>query len=308
MTTTTTPTTAARTIAALGAAAALLASLSCGWKSDGLERLEELYPTPVVQPDAGPPPDPCPMPDDDGLPAVETTGSCPDGLATGRWAVRMVQFGKMSPAGTPWRLTLADHFLAEAGADGQALELTFCSQSSSLTKFDGSPVSLGVNSMPDKTRKAIGATPLVLPLSGGSFASGEVAWLWGVKDLADPVNDALPTDKEDPHVWDQDEDGHPGVTVDVVNPNGSRYMARRSRWSFGQASVTSEWATGALTFAVNENALDASNALLKTVAPISVRSECASLYQLRCVDASYTCEQVNANAKALWREAPPVSQ
>jgi hypothetical protein len=60
----------------------------------------------------------------------------------------------MSPAGTPWRLTLADHFLAEAGADGQALELTFCSQSSSGSpKFDGSPVSLGVNSIADKKRR-----------------------------------------------------------------------------------------------------------------------------------------------------------
>ncbi|HEY3448868.1 MAG TPA: hypothetical protein VGK67_21085 [Myxococcales bacterium] len=301
-------TTHLRTLGSVCAAAALLAATSCGWKSDGLERLEELYPTPVVPPDAGPPPDPCPMPDDPAATAVETGGDCSAGLAGGRWAVRMVQFGSMSPAGTPWRITLADHFLAQASADGKDLELTFCAQSSSLTKSDGSPVSLGITSMPDKTRKAIGSHALPLPLSDGGLASGERAWLWGVKDLANPLADALPTDKADPHVWDEDEDGHPGVTVDVVNPTGQRYMARRSKWSFGQTSVTKEWATGTLSFAVTENALDATNALLKTVAPISVRSECKSLYQMRCVDAAYTCDQVMASAKALWRDAPPASQ
>ncbi|MGC4117299.1 MAG: hypothetical protein QM765_22610 [Myxococcales bacterium] len=285
-------------------AAALLSTAACGWKSDGLERLEELYPTPVVQPDAGPPPDPCPMPDDSAATPANVSGTCGDGLGSGRWAVRMVQFGSMSPAGSPWRITLTDHFLAKASADGKALELTFCTQTSSLTKSDGSPVALGITSMPDKTRKAIGSHTLTLPLADGSLASGDVAWLWGVKDLANPLTDPLPTDKADAKVWDEDEDGNPGVTVDVVNPTGQRFMARRSKWAFGQTAVTEQWATGTLTFAVTENALDATNSLLKTVAPISVRSECTSRYQMRCVDAAYTCEQLVANAKALWRDAP----
>lgn len=294
-----------RTILTMCAAGSLLASAACGWKSDGLERLEELYPTPAVQPDAGPPPDPCPMPDDPAASPAGVGASCDDGLGgAGRWAVRMVQFGSMSPAGTPWRITLTDHFLGKASADGKALELSFCAQTSSLTKNDGSPVALGVTSMPDKTRKAIGSHALPLPLADGGLGSGDLAWLWGVKGLADPLTDALPTDKADSHVWDEDEDGNPGVTVDVINPNGSRYMARRSRWSFGETALTKEWATGTLTFAVTENALDATNSLLKTVAPISVRSECASLYQMRCVEASTTCEQVMASARSLWRDAP----
>ena len=34
--------------------------------------------------------------------------------------------------------------------------------------------------------------------------------------LEDPVNDPLPTDRNDPRIWDQDEDGQPGVTVRVT--------------------------------------------------------------------------------------------
>jgi len=280
--------------------AALLALPSCGWQSDGLTRLEELYPSPPPAP-----PDPCPPPDDAALPAVTTSGTC-SGLASGHWAVRMVQYGSMSPSGMgPWRITLSDHFLATPAADGKTLDLTFCAQTSSLTDSKGTAIALGKTSMPDKTRKAIGAATLKLPLPGdGTFQAADVAWLWGVKDLANPVTDSVPSDPSDPHVWDQDADGHPGVTVDVENPAGERYMARRSTWSFANAAITPEWITGKLTFAVLENALGASIDLLKTVAPITPRTECTSVYQLRCVEAAYTCEQVSANAKALWRDAP----
>jgi hypothetical protein len=39
------------------------------------------------------------------------------------------------------------------------------------------------------------------------------------------------------------------------------------------------------------------------VAPISVRSECASVYQMRCVDQEFTCEMLIANQKTLFRDA-----
>jgi len=311
--------------------AALVALSSCvGWRSDGEERLEELYPTPAAPPPPTEPVDPCPLPDDDSLPALALP-DIPDGAAvTGQWAVRLVQFGSMSPAGLgPWRIRLSDHFLAVPSADGKSMDLTFCFQDVPLTDSDGKPISMGKTSMSENTRKAIAAVtvtvpaqiPAALPLpslpvpplppsDAGTFQVGPVAWLWGVKSIAHPVTDALPTaddyakDKNDPRIWDQDSDSHPGVTMAVESPPGDRYMARRSVWSFGQPKVGSYWVTGPLTFAVTENALDATNPLLKTVAPISVRSECTSVYQLRWVDSTYTCSQVSANSKVLWRDLP----
>lgn len=284
--------------------AALLALPSCDWKSDGAARLEELYPTAADAGPTPPPPDPCPLPDDAAAAAVPATGTCTD-LTHGRWAARLIQYGSMSPVGSPWNIRLTDHFIAVPAADKKALELTFCAQLSNLVKPDGTPVELGKTSMPDKTKQAIAKIALPLPLPGdGTFQAADVAWLWGVQGLANPVTDALPTLPTDPTVWDQDEDGNPGVTVEVKNPDGQRYMARRSRWTFGKATVSSEWITGPLTFAVHENALGANNNLLKTVAPITPRGECQSVYQLRCVEESFGCDQVLANATALWRDAP----
>ena len=159
----------------------------------------------------------------------------------------------------------------------------------------------------------------MLPLPGdGTFSVPEVAWVWGVclnntdpgcetkEILAHPLTDAIPTDPNDPRVWDEDGDGNFGVTVQVQNPDGDRYMARRSLFTFQPAQLSSDgnWIVGPLTFAIDENALGATTALLLTVAPITVRTECNSVYQLRCVDASYGCDQLVNDYSALFRDAP----
>ncbi|MBI5549049.1 MAG: hypothetical protein HY901_34630 [Deltaproteobacteria bacterium] len=293
-----------RTILAI-LVAGLAALAGCGWQADGAARLEVLYPTPPPPPP--PPPDPCPMPDDPGAAAASVTGTC-SGLTAGRWAVRVVQFGSMSPAGMgPWNITLTDQFVAGLSADSSSLELSFCTQGSTLTDKDGKPIAFGKTRIPDKTRTALGKAGLSLPLPGdGTFSVADVAWLWGTKNLANPLTDPLPAEAGDAKVWDQDEDGKPGVTMQVENPAGERYMARRSRWTFkpGQISAESTWVTGEATFAISENALGASIESLKIVAPITPRGECRSVYQMRCVDAAFSCTQLLANATTLFRDAP----
>jgi hypothetical protein len=297
-------------------AALLLPLAGCNWKSDGLDRLNELYPPPAS--DAGGPA--CIMPDDSSAAAVTDTATC-TGLTKGRWAVRFVEFGTISPIGSPWNLVLADLFIADLSADGKSLELTFCNQVSGLTNTDGSPLSTGKTNMPQATRDAIGAHKIVFPLPGdGTFSVSDAAWLWGVclnttdkgcddgkhQALADPLNDDVPTDPNDPKVWDEDADGKAGVTVNVQNPDGDRYMARRSIWTLHPGTLSSDgnWVVGPLDFAITEHALGASTQLLTTVAPITPRPECDSVYQLRCVDDTYGCAQLVNDYSALFRDAP----
>jgi hypothetical protein len=46
--------------------------------------------------------------------------------------------------------------------------------------------------------------------------------------LDDPVNDPLPMDSNDPRIWDQDEDGSPGVTVNVMGfASGDLYIIQK---------------------------------------------------------------------------------
>jgi hypothetical protein len=302
-------------LASSGAVVAFVLALSaCGWKTDGVARLEELYPQPAGM-DAGAQGPVCTMPDDAAAAAVQPGGACAS-LKSGAFAVRIVQFGSMSPSGMgPWNITLADHFLAKPSADGKQLDLTFCAQRSSLTKQDGTPVPLGKTEMAAATNAAIGAAPFSLPLpSDGTFQVADLPWLWGVcldaKDgctpLAHPLIDELPTDPGDAHLWDQDEDSHPGVTVHVLSPDGYRYMARRSRFSFGKATIAADfgWLVGPISFEITEHALGASTSVLTTVAPISARAECDSVYQMRCVPTGYTCDQLLTDAAALFRDAP----
>ncbi len=293
-----------RTLTCLSLAALLAAG--CGWESDGLARLEELYPTPEEPPVEPKPVDRCALPNDaEG--SVAPGGTCDAGLASGRWAVRFVEYGSMKPMGSPWDLRLTDLFLAQPSADKKSVELTFCDQLSHLAQPSGTAVEMGKTKMSAKTREALGKTKLVLPLdANGAFSAQDVAWVWGAKGLANPATDAMPSKASDPLLWDEDQDGNPGVTVQVMNPAGYRFMARRSVFDFasGKASADGRYVTGTLTFAITENAVGATNALLLTVAPITARSECTNVYQLRCVDPGYTCDQLIADHTKLFRDAP----
>ncbi|TXD36164.1 hypothetical protein FRC98_13660 [Lujinxingia vulgaris] len=64
------------------------------------------------------------------------------------------------------------------------------------------------------------------PTTGGAYTSSTEVGLWGL-ELDDPVGDAIPTEAGDPAVVDADEDGEPGVTLEIAGSNCRRYMAQR---------------------------------------------------------------------------------
>ena len=276
--------------------ATLLAVLlaGCGWKSDGLERLEALYPTkaPVV-PDAG-----TMGPLDLGTPKCSGFD--------GTWAVRLVQNATIAPLGEPWKLAVTDLFLAESV--GQTFSLRFCDQQTAITTSGGAS-DLGRSRVPDALRAALARTPVTLTLPGdGTFRAENLVWLWGLESLPSPLTAALP-DKDnhlgDPRVKDQDGDGKPGVTLEIIVPAGARYMVRRAIWTFAPGKLTfdNQWITGPLTSAITESGLDATNPLLLTPAPLTPKPE-GTVYQLRCVGQTVTCASLAAEHGPLFKDAP----
>lgn len=267
---------------------------SCYQPSDGLERLEELYPTPQPKP-------------------VDTT--CGEanlgeqmclGLG-GNWAVRLVQPATISPLGQPWDLKLYDLFLGKLSSDGSQMELRFCNQDVSIFA-DGEPLTLGQPKTPQALKDALYATPFEVPVTGSSLDSTQLAWLWGVQNLADPLNDALPTKQDfatSDKDFDQDNDGNPGVTVDVVTPAGKRYMVRRAKLSFGTGAMTidNKWLTGKLSSQVEEIALGATNSQLETAAPLTMKDD-QVVFQFRCVGATYTCASHTKDHRIIFKDAP----
>ena len=127
---------------------------ACGWKSDGLARLDQQGPPPA--PAAGA--DPINHgPIDLGTPQCRGLG--------GDWAVRLVEPGTISPLGEPWKITVTDLFLARIEADGLAAELTFCDQVTRIVT-SGGQTDLGRSKVPDTLRAALAKKPLVLALPG----------------------------------------------------------------------------------------------------------------------------------------------
>jgi hypothetical protein len=274
-----------RTIALATALCALAVAASCGWKTDGVARLDEIAPLPDAS-DAGV-----------EIPDVDLGDVGGSGLP-GRWAVKLTEPGKVKPTGMDgWGIVINDLFVADLTAD--AAVLTFCDQ------VVESESTMGLSTTPRRLIDALAAAKVALPLAGdGTFAPPVTAWLWGVRGLASPAGDPLPADAGDAHAWDQDGDGNPGVTVDVKSPDGQRYMVRRSVWTFeaGAPAADQQTIEGRLSFTVEEKALGATSDLLTTVAPIEAISR-GSKYQLRRVNAGFGCADLLGDGA--WRAIFP---
>jgi hypothetical protein len=274
-------------------AVALAFASSCGWRSDGLERLEQLYPSP--------------KPVDAGEAAFDLGSPRCSGL-DGRWAVRLVQDATIAPLGAPWKMTIIDLFVAQRSASSAAMELRFCNQDVSILA-SGQATNLGRTEVPAALKAALAATPLAVPLPGdGTFRADELAWLWGLQGLSQPLTEPLPTRGDfmgDARVVDEDGDGQPGVTLRIVSPMGDRQMVRRAALTFqqGTLSLNNQWLTGGLTSRIDESALGASNNLLLTPAPITVNAD-GTRYQLRCVGEAFTCAALERDHVAIFKDAP----
>lgn len=90
----------------------------------------------------------------------------------------------------------------------------------------------------------------------------------GIK-LADPANDELPTDPEDPRIVDADGDGHPGVTSTVrvgQDHSGEIYLARREIFAYEVTQQSPDRLVGTITDNSEQLILGASNPAFLTPA------------------------------------------
>ncbi|RJO71593.1 MAG: hypothetical protein C4523_04500 [Myxococcales bacterium] len=256
-------------IAAIAATTFVWAS-GC-WKSDGQERLDELYP-PDGDEDA----------EELDIAEVELEEFEAESLA-GRWALHVYQQGTISPLASPWDIAINDLFIADIDAAQETMTLTFCNQIANIDSGGGSGNALGQSKTPELLQNAIAESPLEIGLPGDGTLpkQTDLVWTWGLHDMDDPANTPLPEAAGDSLVWDQDEDTNPGVTLEILNPEGHRYMVRRAVWTWQAAEIDDDWsfARGDVTFRVDEKALGADNALLETVAPITANAE-GNFYQM----------------------------
>ena len=95
------------------------------------------------------------------------------------------------------------------------------------------------------------ATPIELTEVDGKFhiVRPQTPTAIGIT-LADPANEKLPTDPDDPRIFDADGDGHPGVTSKVKISDafqGEVYIARREIFAYTLTQQSDDRFTGFIT-------------------------------------------------------------
>ncbi len=236
-----------------------LLSLSGCWETDGLDLLDEMYP-----------------PDGDAdldaeLQEIDLGEVSGEGLP-GRWAMKMTLHGTIKPLSTDLDLSLTNYFIADINEDGSLMRLTFCQQDSDIN------AEFAKSELLDETAEKLRETLIDVPLEGAGdkLPANTVGWTWGVQ-MEDPINDSFPTEKDDSRIFDQDEDGNPGVSVHIVLGDATRYMARRSVWNLSDGVLTADkdgqkdqWILGTIdTFQIDEKAVGASDPMYEATAPIN---------------------------------------
>ena len=243
--------------------------------TDGVDRLEKLYPTPQSDGDSE-------AADGDSESDGEQIGEL-----TGRvWAAHIKFVANMTPKGfsTPWTATFDDLFLATMSEDGRKLSLRFCEQYGVIDSTLAPKTAV-----PEAARKGLYDKPIELRLgSGPSVEEQEVFWGWGLSDPENP----LPADikLDNPRLYDQDDDGHEAMTVTIL-PKDWRYIVRRDAWRLQRAVADEEKKIrGTLHFDMDERPLKASSSLYATAATLTEKDGGKSFYAMKCLAG---CDDVN---------------
>lgn len=161
--------------------------------------------------------------------------------------------------------TIENLFLVTSSEDGKTAELTFCDQITLSTATEVPPVEV-----PQLLKDTLNKLDYALSydLDGAGLGAQKATWAWGLHNLADPFTTELPNPSDpyapcpyqksvidpDNYEFDQDGDGHPGITLHVMkamlSKEGMRYMGSRYVWQIekGKTSTDGIWTVGSFTY------------------------------------------------------------
>ncbi|MBN1946524.1 MAG: hypothetical protein JW797_12695 [Bradymonadales bacterium] len=146
-----------------------------------------------------------------------------------------------------------------------------------------------IRAMEPGTRHAV-----VTPQDGGyRLRQYRFLRLLGI-DLEDPAHDPLPGNEDDPRIFDDDGDGHPGLTVRVEGViSGDIYVLQRNWNELCGTVVSPDHMEGYLRWAAEQQVLGASNFLLNSN-PESMPNPDPEEHRFihRRIDPSMTCADI----------------
>ena len=98
---------------------------------------------------------------------------------------------------------------------------------------------------------------------GGGYSSGPFIELWGL-NLDNPLLDPLPTDGDDPAIYDADGDGFPGATLVFGTDICEAYVAQRTITHFMGNLVTYDRLEGTSVMKTRQLVIDANTSFCRT--------------------------------------------
>jgi hypothetical protein len=141
---------------------------------------------------------------------------------------------------------------------------------------------------------------VVFDAVGGTFTGARVTEVKGCV-LSDNENEDLPTSADDSRVTDQDNDGNPGMTIQVSGAiNGDLYVVERN-WTELNGTMTGMRIDGLLTWGVEQNKLGQSNMILSMDIPSWVDPDASkSYFEMVQITAGDSCIELLTKKDSLF--------
>jgi hypothetical protein len=122
--------------------------------------------------------------------------------------------------------------------------------------------------------------------------------------LTDPLGESMPSGPDDPRVYDQDNDGNPGLTVEVSGiVSGQTYIIQRDISSMEGFVLSQDRAEGLVSFTAEFIAVGATSAILMQMNDYQTWTDPVaenSYVIFQRIDPSWTCADIMANKDTLF--------
>ena len=204
--------------------------------------------------------------------------------------------------------------LAELPAFGIVLSETRTTLRTTITKKDGVIISREetckiVIDRPDASAvettipqafiNSISLFDRALTMEGNTLNFAQVVQVQGAH-LRDPISDILPTQANDPRIFDQDQDGQPGLTVLVsgILEGNVQVIQRLTTQLSGE--LDGDEMEGILTWKTEEPVLNGSDQILAQDIPITVHPTYQSYFVARRVKRDVTCADILAESDTIF--------
>ncbi|MAT03624.1 MAG: hypothetical protein CL424_01060 [Acidimicrobiaceae bacterium] len=129
-------------------------------------------------------------------------------------------------------------------------------------------------------------------------------------ELADPANEPLPDDPDDPRIVDDDGDGKPGITVNIRVSDeltGELYIARREIFAYEAYLVDQDTLQGTVTDDSEQLVIGASDPVFDMATEwVQYPDPARNPIILKRVDADWDCDRLAAERDQLFPPTPEV--